>query len=288
MGPLAYLAGQCGILLIFWFIAWFWAMVEHHPLREANPGLRYLWWLSAPMFLCFFAFSFKTGGGEVNWPVTAYLSGMVLAAGWLERQLEAPQRWWRRLTRINLTLACSLGLALTLFVHRSDWLFPLFEQFVGPPSATNLVPVRRLDPTCRLRGWHALGAEIDRLRDQLRADGEDPVLAAANWSVPGEIGLYCRGNPQAYSIGLLQDDRHSQYDFWPSPVNNPESYLGRTFIVIGQVDGWRVRAGFAKIERTMMYLHYEAGQPIAYWGLTVCRGFKGFPPDPEMEDYYRY
>ena len=49
----------------------------------------YLWWLSAPTFLIFLAFSIKTDGGEVNWPVTAYLSGLVLAIGWLSRQLPA-------------------------------------------------------------------------------------------------------------------------------------------------------------------------------------------------------
>ena len=37
------------------------------------------------MFLVFFAFSFKTGGGELNWPITAYLSGLVLTAAWLGR-----------------------------------------------------------------------------------------------------------------------------------------------------------------------------------------------------------
>ena len=46
----------------------------------------------------FLLFSVKTGGGEPNWPVTAYLSGLVLAAAWLARQLRVAAAWCRRWT----------------------------------------------------------------------------------------------------------------------------------------------------------------------------------------------
>ena len=85
------------------------AMARRNPLAEADPGVRYLWWLSAPMFLVFLGFSFKTDGGEPNWPVTAYLSGMVLAASWLAEQLASPRLWYRRCTAAGLALACIVG-----------------------------------------------------------------------------------------------------------------------------------------------------------------------------------
>ena len=99
IGPLDYLGGQAALLLGYWFVVWVAAMALHRPLAEADAGGRYLWWLSAPMFLVFLAFSFKTGGGEPNWPVTAYLSGLVLAAAWLARQLASPVVWYRRCWR---------------------------------------------------------------------------------------------------------------------------------------------------------------------------------------------
>ena len=71
-------------------------MFVHRPTVERDPDLRYLWWLSAPMFGVFLAFSVKTGGGEVNWPVTAYLSGLVLTAAWLMRRFQSPRTWYRR------------------------------------------------------------------------------------------------------------------------------------------------------------------------------------------------
>jgi len=83
LGPLKYVGGQFALLLGYWFVAWLLAMIAHRPTVESDPHARYLWWLSAPMFLVFLAFSPKTDGGELNWPVTAYLSGAVLTAAWV-------------------------------------------------------------------------------------------------------------------------------------------------------------------------------------------------------------
>ena len=79
LGPFVYIGMQCGLFLVYWFLVWAWAMVVHNPRRESRPEYRYLWFMSVPMFLFFFLFSLKNGGGQANWPVTAYLSGMVLA-----------------------------------------------------------------------------------------------------------------------------------------------------------------------------------------------------------------
>src|SRR5207248_9546093 len=129
------------LLLGFWFVLWLCAMAAHNPLSDRDDGRRYLWWLSAPMFLWFGAFSFKTGGGELNWPVTAYLSGLVLAAGWLARQLDSPVVWYRRCTAVNLALACAAGLAISVFMHRSDSLYPVLTRVAGEPTPREPFPL---------------------------------------------------------------------------------------------------------------------------------------------------
>src|SRR5262249_52436563 len=93
LGPFVFLGTPCGLLLVIWFIAWLAAMIAHRPWVETDENLRYLWYMSAIMFAVFLGFSFKTGGGEPNWPITAYISGLVLAAGWLSRQLDSPRQW---------------------------------------------------------------------------------------------------------------------------------------------------------------------------------------------------
>jgi hypothetical protein len=277
-GPLAYVGGQFGLLLGVWFVTWLCAMIAHRPTIETDPHLGYLWWLSAPMFLWFAIFSFKTNGGEMNWPVTAYLSGLVLSATWLGRQLEAPQAWYRRCTRLNIGIACGLGLAITLAMHHSEWLHPLLSQLTGPPTETNRFPLRKLDPTCRLRGFRTtLAPAVDAECNRLKAEGaEEVILAGQSWTLPGELGAYGKGHPQAFSFGPLFGDRHSQYDLWPGPLSEPDAFRGKTFLFIGDPTA-ALAAGFDHVESSREVVHYENGRPISCWVLTVCRGFKGFP-----------
>src|SRR5262249_12428746 len=191
----------------------------------------------------------KPGGGELNWPVTAYLSGLVLAAAWLREQLRSPVGWYRRCTAVNLGLACALGLLGTVFVHRSDWFHPALERLTGPPTERRPFPMRTLDPSCRLRGWRALADAVDGERTRLAAAGRDPVLAGAGWNLPGELGFYCAGHPTVYSVGLALGDRHSQYDLWHNPLDSPEDFAGRTFLLVGGASP-EVRAAFETLGPT--------------------------------------
>ncbi len=283
MGPLVYVGEQCVLLLGFWFAAWAAAMVAHRPWREADPGVCYLWWLSAPMFLAFLLFSPKTGGGEMNWPVTAYLSGLVLTAGWMGRRLTSPSTRVRRWTAACLTLACALGILLTAFMHFSHRLYPLLAKLAGPPHSPLECPVRPFDPTCRLRGWRQLAGQVDWARGLLASvEGREPILAGVNWTLPGELGLYCQGHPQVYSLGPVAGDRHSQYDLWPNPFSEGERFRGRTFVVVGDLTP-ELKAGFDFVWPTWYVEHYvprKHGQRIAVWPVTVCTGFRGRFPAP--------
>src|SRR5262249_50007643 len=148
----------------------------------------------------------------------------------------------------------------------------------GEPTEDQPFPVRRFDPTCRLRGWRTLAAKVDEVRRDLRAsEKQEPILAGSGWSLPGEVGVYCVCKRSVYSVGLMQGDRHSQYDFWPGPIDNPEAFRGRTFIIVGGV-GPKVRQAFRKVEGPIPALHEEDGRPVAGWTIHVCRGFQGFDP----------
>jgi hypothetical protein len=277
-GPLVYVGEQCGIYLVFWFIAWAAAMFAHRPWKEPDARLRYLWWLSAPMFAVFLVFSVKTGGGEPNWPVTAYVSGLVLATGWLASQLRSPTGWYRRLTWVGLSTACLAGLALNVLILRSDLIYPLLTALAGPPTHNSPMPIRKLDPTCRLRGWYTLASELDRLRFLETTDGQEPVIAGAGWSLPGELGFYCAGHPVVYSIGPAMGDRQSQYDLWrPNPIADSNAFAGRTFLVVGLDDPSVLLPAFERVEAPIWVTHYQSGQPVARWPIIVTHGFRGFP-----------
>ncbi len=276
-GLFVYAGGQFLLLLGFWFVAWAAAMWAGRPWKETDDGRRYLWWLSAPTFGVFLAFSVKTGGGEPNWPITAYLSGLVLTAGWLSRLLASASGRRRRLMIGGLATACGLGLVVTLFMHHSDWTYPLLAKLAGPPTERQPLPLRRLDPTCRLRGWRTLGRAVDEVCDELRAEGVEPVLAGTGWALPGEIGFSCAGHPTVYSVGPVVGDRRSQYDYWrPNPVDDPDAFTGRTFVIVGGLPE-HFAPWFESAEEARTVTHYERGQSVASWTLVVCRGFRGFP-----------
>jgi hypothetical protein len=159
-------------------------------------------------------------------------------------------------------------------MHQSEWLYPVITPLGGPDG--RLAKVRRWDPTCRLRGWSTLGAEVGRVRAQLRNGGVEPVLAASGWALPGAIGFYTDGRPEVYSLALALGGRHSQYDLWrPNPVSDPDAFRGRTFIFIGE-PGPVLQQAFDRLEPTRLVTHTVAGQPVASWQVTVCRGFRGF------------
>jgi hypothetical protein len=277
LGPIVFVGTQMALLLVVWFLAWAQAMWAYAPWKEARAEVRYLWWMSAVMFGVFFLFGLKTGGGEANWPVTAYLSGMVLTAGWLRDQLRAAPAWNRRLVVGSSTVACGVGLALLFFLYAPTVTQPLLARLVGPPTAERPMPLRRLDPTCRLRGWRALAEQVDQLRALLRQEGIEPVLAGSMWNEPGELGFYCAGHPVVYSLGPALGDRHSQYDLWrPNPIADQEKFVGKTFIFVGGV-GESLREAFTNVQPSQEVIYREGEQAIAGWTVTVCRGFKGFP-----------
>jgi hypothetical protein len=278
-GPLVYVGTQCALLLGFWFVAWAAAMIAHRPTRESDPGVRYLWWMSAPTFTVFLLFSLQTPE-EPNWPITAYLSGLVLTANWISHQLQSKYLGRRNLLRFGLACGCGLGLSTIGLMHYSVWVQPLLVRLSGEPTAERPLPLRRFDPTCRLRGWRLLAEEVDRVREQLRAEGAEPVLAAASWTLPGELGFYCKGHPTVYSFGLALGDRHSQYDLWgPNPVFHREPFQGRTFVFVGDVHPCLAPA-FDRLEPSRVVTYEQRGKPIARWSVTICRGFRGFPPPP--------
>lgn len=273
-GPAAYLAVQFGLLLGFWFFAWAAALIAHRPGQECRDGPSYLWWMSVPMFLFFLLFSFKTAG-EPNWPLAGYLSGFVLAVAWIGGQLRNPERIHRRLTAVALAAACTLGLALTAFAYHSECLRPLLVRIAGPASAENPVPLRRLDPTCRLRGWRFLAAEIDRLRLELHNRGEESVVVGTGWALPGELAFYCEGHPEVFSVGVALGDRHSQYDLWrPNPVADAAQFKRRAMIVVGGVPAGLDHA-FEHLESVQSLVFYEDGCALAQWTVAVARGFRG-------------
>jgi hypothetical protein len=277
-GPFEYLTGQFGVVLLgFWFVAWVAALLLYRPRTTVPPGVQYLWWMSVPTFVVFLASSVRASG-QLNWPVAAYLSGAVLVAGWLRERITTRPRLFRRI----LGLAFGLGFVVMVLIHDTRMVTRLAGPFVSPETSANPMPIRAFDPAARLKGYRQLGQALDAMRaDLAAADGTDPILAGLRWDVPGLLGFYADGHPQAYTLGLaLGIDRHSQYDLWhPNPVDDAQAFRGRTFLVVGGGD-LRAALGpaFETVGPPQEVVYREHGRALARWYVCICRGFKGFDP----------
>jgi 4-amino-4-deoxy-L-arabinose transferase-like glycosyltransferase len=283
LGPLAFAGGQFAFLIGVWFAAWVAAAWTHR--RTADPARAFLWWTSVPVWGVFALASLKSSG-QINWPAAAYVTGFVLAVAWVRDQLAGPYR--RPVARL-VGFGVGLGLALCVLVHYPGLMRPALARAAGPPTETNPTPIRKLDPTARLRGWQTLAREVDAIRDRVRAEtGEEPLVAGTVWNVPGALGAYCEGHPETYSFGLAMADRHSQYDIWrPNPVADAQAFRGRTFVFVG--DGLPADAGvFERVELPTVVVHREDGIPVAVWWVWVGHGFRGFPATPLYPGAPRY
>ena len=288
LGPPEYLGGQFALLLGFWFVLGARAVWAWRPAGDVPDGVRYLWWMAVPTFALFALFSPLTKI-QLNWPVTAYLAGGVLTCGWLAGKMGRLEERRRRAWHFRLAAVSAAGLGLSWLLLDIRPARPVLARVAGPATAERPTPVRKLDPTCRLRGWRHLAAEIDRCRAALAREGTEPVLAAGTWTVPGELGFYCAGHPQVYSFGSALGERHSQYDLWrPNPLSDPGAFAGRTFVYVGGPEVAFLLPAFERIEPARRVEYREDGRLISHWTYWVCRGFRGLPALPAPAGGPRY
>lgn len=275
-GPLTYIAGQFALLLGFWFLVWICAMWRFRPSCETRAEERFLWWMSLPAFLFFALFAFKNGGGEPNWPLPAYLAGLVLGARWLQCAREHELAWYRIGIRVGAVTTVAVGCVATLALHEPIAMQPILLRLAGPATPDRPMPIRGLDPTARLRGWRYLAAEVDRMRAELRVQGIEPVIATERWTQASELAFYCAGHPDVCCLGICFGDRRSQYDLWrPNPIADPMHFRGGTFVFVG-ASARELRGAFASVEPPRTVQYQENGHLVAEWTIIVAHGFRGF------------
>ena len=282
-GPITFAGGQFAFLMGVWFMAW--AAAAWTNRRTADPARAFLWWASVPVWGVFAVASLRASG-QINWPAAAYVTGFVLMVGWLRDRLNGPYR--RPVARL-IGGGVAVGLALSVLVHFPGLMRPALASIAGPVTAKRPAPIRKFDPTARLRGWRTLAAEVDVIRARIRVEtGDEPIVAGTVWNMPGALGVYCAGHPETYSIGLPMGDRHSQYDLWhPNPVDDAQAFRGRAFVFVG--DELPAETGvFERMEPPTEVVYREDGVPVAVWWVWVGYGYRGFPDKPLPPSARRY
>jgi hypothetical protein len=190
-----------------------------------------------------------------------------------------------RSVRNTAWAAVGISVFVSVLAHdTSRFVVPAVRPFLKPETSERPTPVRQLDVAARLKGWKYLCEHLDRQRAELEANGESPLIAANRWDVPGTIGFYCTGHPQAYSFGLMMKDRHSQYELWhPNPITDAQAFQGRTFLVVAAgYPAAELRPAFESVGPPQEVVYRENGLAVATWTVCVARGFKGFDPSARL------
>lgn len=270
LGPIEYIGAQLGVGVVIFGLIWAGGMWYALPLKpnqpDTTPEQQYLWWLSAPTFAFFFVVSFRVGI-QANWPIAGFVSGLILAAGWFE-PLYQTKRW----AKVTLAIGCIFAFLASLAALNPRPLTPIMSKILGPDQS------RKWDPTCRLRGWKWLAGEVQKYRQEIeQKEGKPAILATDRWNIAGQIGFYSPDKPHVLSVGRATGDRYSQYDLWkPNPIDTAQDYLGKTFIMIGEPKD-EYPLAFEKLDPPIRLEYRENGELIAWWYISIGKGYQGFP-----------
>jgi hypothetical protein len=201
---LTYLGLHLGVYSPLIFIGFLWCLRWGWKRAGAHFKPRFLLAFTLPLFVLYFALSFKQTG-EPNWTAPASLSLAVLAvAFWLE--LTKERKW----ARIYVVAALALGGLMSVVTIDMDLLrragFSLSYE---------------TDPSARLRGWRTTAEQVQKVRARYEAEHGKPVfLIADKYSTAAAIGFYLPdprregpGHPPVYVPESAWPG--NQFYFWP-------------------------------------------------------------------------
>jgi 4-amino-4-deoxy-L-arabinose transferase-like glycosyltransferase len=179
-------------------LGWAWKKARAH----FKP--RFLLAFTLPLFVMYFALSFKKAGPP-NWTAPASLSLIILAVPyWLEKAREA--RWARNYA----VTALSIGAVLVVLLTDTDLI-----RGIGLP-----LPYEK-DPTARLRGWQTAAEQVQKVREKYEAEhGEKVFLIGDEYGTAAALGFYLPdprrespGHPPVYVPESAWPT--DQFYFWP-------------------------------------------------------------------------
>lgn len=269
------------------FAALVWGVIGSWRRVNQQFKILFLFWFGLPVCAFYFLLSMNHVATP-NWDAVSFLSfGLLAVHYWCER-IEA------RGVRIFATAAIFLGFVISLFSLDSDLLRSAGFRFW------------RSDPSDRLRGWKAMTAEVERIRNDLETKlGEKLFLIADERHRASEISFYLRdkrvegpGHPPVYLVE--SQDLINQFSFWPrydqfveqpaKPGQSPDEtfteqkgvnlFVGRSALLIrnyAKNPPHNIRAAFESTELVGTIELRRFGQHVRHWQVFLCRHYRTLP-----------
>lgn len=182
------LAAQAGLLGPILFVGLLLALGRaYRPYRTGDRTAGFFWLLTLPLLLVVVSISL-TKRVYANWPLPAYVSGLLLLAHLFSKHLIADAKWVKR--------GIVLNMMLSIFSH-----LPLFGYTLGLPA--------KILPTKKLVGWKDLSAAVDKHLNILNSS----VIISDDYEIASELAFYSKTRPEVF-CAYLDNRRMNQYDIW--------------------------------------------------------------------------
>lgn len=240
-----FLGAELGLLNPVFFVAAVWAAAAFWRKSRRDPRLVYFFSMGAPLFLAYFAHSFRSRVLP-NWIVPSVVPLFCLAVIYWDTRLRlgvAAVRAW-------LKAGLWLGLAVVVIGHKTE----LVARIIGRP-----VPVK-YDPLHRVREWDQTARLIGEAREELLAEGKPVFIIANHYGITGETSFYLPAAKAAVTQTPLvyfrsNPEPENQFYFWPGYTHR----RGENAIYVVELDRDDPQPAFVPYT---VWSEFESVQPL--------------------------
>jgi 4-amino-4-deoxy-L-arabinose transferase-like glycosyltransferase/membrane-associated phospholipid phosphatase len=218
-----FLAAELVLLNPIFFIGSIWAAFAFWKTQRQNPQALLLFCMSAPLFLGYFLFSFRSRVMP-NWIAPSVLP--LFCLGLLYWNNRAPEGC--RALRRTVAVGVGFGLVFVILLHDTRLVTKIVHRTL--PA--------KLDPLHRVHGWSATALEVGKERDRLAAEGRPAFIIGDHYGITSLISFYL---PEARAAVTAQQPLvyfrtsvhpENQFFFWPGY----EMRHGENAIFVSQLD----------------------------------------------------
>jgi membrane-associated phospholipid phosphatase len=223
---------EAGVLNPIFFVAMVWAAIVFWKRAKNHPALIYFFSMGAPIFLCYFLWSFRSRILP-NWIAPSVVPLFCLMVAYWDT------RWRLDSSRLKpwLVTGLTLGFAMVLLAHNTD----LIKKLTGYPIGTLVkrtvefplirVPLKwfgiephitevGFDPLHRVRSWTEVANQVGSTREELLSEGKPVFIITDHYGLAGLISFYLPEAKEAVKNTPLvyyksSDHPRNQFYFWP-------------------------------------------------------------------------
>jgi hypothetical protein len=245
--------------------------------RDTKDAHRFLVAFTVPLLAVCLVVALRSRQ-EINWPVSAHVTGLMAVGALFARVWERGGRAAAGRAGIAFAVLLALGMSMIVF-------FPQTLPALGLRVSADMF--QKLNQTY---GWPEVAAPVQAARRALEAEGRPVFVAGTTYRVNSVLAFYLEDQPEVR--GLYPGTRRDQYFLWTDPAQ----LVGQNAVLCLEANDPaavatlvpRVRLLFDSVEETgppIVVTRPGFSGPVRTWRLLTCRNFLGYDPNVSAEGY---